>query len=159
VHYDLIRFGAFAALPLRRTWQLQGRISGQWTNDALVPGEQFGIAGASAVRGYEERELSGDRGAVVSVEVVTPNLLATTGGPQSALRLLAFADAGHVSNRLGTPCRAAQSSCSLASAGLGARLGYGALQLKLDVAHALKNAVNTEDGDTRVHFQAIYSFP
>ena len=158
LRYDLFRLGAIAALPLRGSWQLQGRASGQWTHDALVPGEQIGIGGANAVRGYEEREITGDSGGVVSVELVTPNLLASKDDRASVLRVLGFADAGKAFNRLDTPCRAGQSSCLLTSVGIGARLGYGPLQLKLDVAHALKNAISTGAGDTRVHFQAIYSF-
>ena len=158
VHYDTVRFGAFAALPLRASWQLVTRASGQWTDDALVPGEQFGLAGASAVRGYEEREVTGDSGGFLSVEMLTPNLFASRDDPTTTLRLLGFADAGKVFNRLDTPCRLGQSRCSLAAIGLGARLGYRSLQLKLDLAHALKNANTTGRGDTRLHFQAIYAF-
>ena len=158
LRYDLVRFGGYAALPMRGSWQLQARASGQWTDDPLVPGEQFGIAGANAVRGYEEREIAGDSGAVASVELVTPNLLAARNDPTTALRLLGFADVGDVSNRLDTPCRVGQSNCRLASVGIGTRLGWRSLQLKLDVAHALSNAIRTGRGDTRVHFQAIYGF-
>ena len=43
--------------------------------------------------------------------------------------------------------------------GIGARLDWRSLQLKLDVAHALKDAISTGNGDTRVHFLAIYTFP
>jgi hemolysin activation/secretion protein len=159
VSYNVVRFGAFGSLPLPRAWLLQGRIGGQWTGDALVPGEQFGIAGALAVRGYEEREIAGDRGALASIELLTPNLLGAKDRPQAALRLLGFVDAGQAANHLDTPCRASQSSCSLASVGFGARLGYGGLQLKADVAHALKDGIRTLKGDNRIHFQAIYSLP
>ena len=93
-----------------------------------------------------------------SVEVLTPNLFASKDDPTTTLRLLGFADAGKVFNRLDTPCRLGQSRCSLAAIGLGARLGYRSLQLKLDLAHALKNANTTGRGDTRWHFQAIYAF-
>jgi len=158
VRYDLVRLGAFAAMPVG-TWQVQARASGQWTNDALVPGEQFGIGGANAVRGYEEREITGDSGAIATVELLTPNLLAAKErGPTTALRLLGFADAGKAYNRLDTPCRIDQSRCLLSSVGIGARLVYGSLQVKLDVAHALKDALRTGSGDTRLHLLAIYTF-
>jgi hemolysin activation/secretion protein len=158
VHYDVVRVGAFVALPLRSAWQVQVRASGQWTDDALVPGEQFGLAGANAVRGYEEREITGDSGAIFTVEAITPNLLAARDEFTTSLRLLGFADGGKVFNRLDTPCRNGESRCALSSVGIGARLGYRSLQLKLDVAHALKNAISTGRGDTRVHLQAIYAF-
>jgi hemolysin activation/secretion protein len=157
-HYDLVRLGAHVALSLPRAWQLQARAGGQWTNDALVPGEQFGIGGSLAVRGYEEREITGDSGAVASAEVYTPNLLGSGDDPASALRLLGFADAGKAYNRIDTPCRVGQSTCLLTSVGVGARLIYRKLQLRLDVAYALKDAITTASGDTRVHFLAIYSF-
>jgi hemolysin activation/secretion protein len=157
-HYDLVRIGAYATLPMPASWQLQARANGQWTHDALVPGEQFGIGGAYAVRGYEEREITGDSGAVATVELATPNLLASRNDPTTALRLLGFVDAGKAFNRLDTPCRTGQSRCLLTSAGIGARMAYGPVLLKLDVAHALKDAISTGSGDTRVHFLAIYNF-
>jgi hemolysin activation/secretion protein len=157
--YELVRLGAWAALTTAASWQLQARASGQWTHDALVPGEQFGIGGALAVRGYEEREITGDSGATATVELTSPNVLASDDRPTTALRLLGFIDAGKAFNRLATPCRLNESSCGLASVGIGARLGHGSLQLKLDIAHALKDAIRTAKGDTRVHFQAICSFP
>ena len=49
--------------------------------------------------------------------------------------------------------------CLLSSVGIGARLGYRSFALKLDVAHALKDALHTGRGDTRAHLLAIYSFP
>jgi hemolysin activation/secretion protein len=158
-HYDLVRLGAQATFRLPRSWQLQARGGGQWTEDALVPGEQFGIGGANAVRGYEEREITGDSGAVATVELITPDLLAARQIPSTALRLLGFADAGKAYNRLDTPCRAGQSTCLLTSLGIGARMVYKSLQLRLDVAHALKDAISTGSGDTRAHFLAIYNFP
>jgi hemolysin activation/secretion protein len=158
VHFDLFRWAASATVPLPRSWLLQARASGQWSDDALVPGEQYGIAGANAVRGYEEREITGDRGVAATVELSTPNLLASKDDPTTALRLLGFTDAGKAYNRLDTPCRAGQSSCLLTSVGIGARLSYGPLQLRLDVAHALKDAISSARNDTRVHFLAIYSF-
>ncbi|MBL8880785.1 MAG: DUF58 domain-containing protein, partial [Phycisphaerales bacterium] len=48
--------GATLALPVADDWQLRTRVNTQWTPDALVPGEQFGMGGAQSVRGYEERE-------------------------------------------------------------------------------------------------------
>ena len=158
LRYNLVRLGGFALVPVAGAWQLHARASGQWTGDALVPGEQFGIAGANGVRGYEQREITGDSGVEGTLELFTPNLLASADSPGTALRLLGFADAGKAFNRLDTPCRAGQSRCLLTSMGVGARLGWGSLQLKLDVAHAFKDAFSTGRGDTRVHFQAIYGF-
>jgi hemolysin activation/secretion protein len=157
-HYGFFRVGANAALPLPRSWQPQAHIAGQWTDDPLVPGEQFGIAVANAVRGYEEREITGDSGAVATAELLTPNLLGSRSDPSTVLRQLGFADAGKASNHLDTPCRANQSTWLLTSFGTGARLGWRSPQLRLEVAHALKDAIRTASGDNRVHFLAIYNF-
>jgi hemolysin activation/secretion protein len=139
-------------------WQVSGRIAGQWTRDGLVNGEQFSIAGSTSVRGYEEREITGDGGAVATMELYTPNLLPAAASAQSALRLLGFVDAGKAWNRLDTPCRGTQTSCTLAAVGLGMRLNWEKLQLRLDLAHALKDANLTRSGDNRAHLQMIYSF-
>ncbi|HEX7384805.1 MAG TPA: ShlB/FhaC/HecB family hemolysin secretion/activation protein [Burkholderiaceae bacterium] len=156
--YSLVRLGAFAARALPRGWQISARIAGQWTRDGLVNGEQFSIAGSTSVRGYEEREITGDSGASGTLELYTPSLLPADASPKSSLRLLGFVDAGKAWNRLDTPCRDAQSSCTLASVGLGARLDWQDLRLRLDLAHALKNGNLTERGDNRAHLQLIYSF-
>lgn len=156
--YSLVRLGGFAARALPRHWQISGRIAGQWTHDGLVNGEQFSIAGSTSVRGYEEREITGDSGVSATLELYSPSLLPATASPKSALRLLGFVDAGKVWNRLNTPCRDAQSSCTLAAVGLGTRLDWRNLQFRLDLAHALKNGNLTERGDNRAHLQLIYSF-
>jgi hemolysin activation/secretion protein len=155
--YTTVRLDAAASLPLR-SWQWQTRLGGQWTAQALVPGEQFGIAGTNAVRGYEERELIGDRAAHVAFELYGPQWQPDWLGSTDGLRLLGFADAGRVWNRLDTPCLDTRSVCSLASVGLGGRFSVAGVQLRLDVAHALRPATRTARGDNRVHVLASYGF-
>ncbi|MEY8876657.1 MAG: ShlB/FhaC/HecB family hemolysin secretion/activation protein, partial [Leptothrix sp. (in: b-proteobacteria)] len=156
-HYTTLRLDAAASLPLR-AWQSQTRLGGQWSAQALVPGEQFGIAGMNAVRGYEERELIGDRAAFVAFELYGPSWRPDWLGSNDGLRLLGFADAGRVWNRLDTPCLDTRSVCSLASVGLGGRFSVAGVQLRLDVAHALRPATRTARGDNRVHVLASYGF-
>ncbi|MDM4764732.1 ShlB/FhaC/HecB family hemolysin secretion/activation protein [Pelomonas sp. SE-A7] len=154
--YSVIRGGGNVSMPIGKQWQAQLRLSAQWTPDALVTGEQFGLAGATTLRGYEEREVTGDVGVIASVELMGP-AMAISDALGSA-RLLGFVDAGKVWNRLGTPCRQLNTECPLASIGLGLRIGGQALQLRLDVAHALRQGQRTDRGDDRVHFAATYSF-
>lgn len=157
-NYTLLRLGLFAGVSLPEQWQLQTKLIGQFTDDALVPGEQFGIGGASSVRGYDEREITGDRGASASVEVFSPDFGKSLGLVSGTLRALGFVDAGWVHNRLGTPCRLTQADCNLAGVGLGLRYGSGPLQAKLDVAYALKSGNRTERHDARAHFSVSYRF-
>jgi hemolysin activation/secretion protein len=157
-YYWLGRLGGFGGMPLPEQWQLQARFSGQFTPDALVWGEQFGIAGATTVRGYIEREVIGDQGVAGSIELYAPAMRQPIGGQQAQWQVLGFADAGKVWNHLGTPCVGTQSVCPLASLGVGLRADLGTFQLRLDVAYALKDGNNTSAGDTRANFLATYVF-
>ncbi|HEY8876287.1 MAG TPA: ShlB/FhaC/HecB family hemolysin secretion/activation protein [Roseateles sp.] len=154
-----LKLQAARASALPAGWQLQWRLQGQASPDALVPGEQLGLGGANAVRGYGERELIGDQGLLGSLEVLTSDFSSLVGGSPNTLRGLFFADAGKVWNHLGTPCRNGQSSCALASVGLGLRAMLAGLQLHLDLAHTLKPGLQTDRHDQHVHLTASYSFP
>jgi hemolysin activation/secretion protein len=161
--YALARLGGFGYLPLGELGQLGARWSAQWSDDALVPGETFGIGGASSVRGYEERELSADRGAQVSLELQSNNLAAAWPALANAvfggqLRLLAFADAGHVSSTDTMQCQVGRTSCRLGSWGLGLRAQWNAVQLRVDVARAMAAGSTTAKGDTRAHAALNFMF-
>ncbi len=139
-------------------WQLRARLSLQWTKQALVAGEQFGLGGAVSVRGYEERELVGDKGAVATLEVGSPELLTRSTADEPSLRAFAFADGGSAANNLNAPCAVDKTRCSLASAGLGLAFERQRLQARLTAAVALKEGVLTRRHDTRAHVSANLSF-
>jgi len=44
------------------TWVLASRLRGQYSGDLLISGDQFGLGGATSVRGLREREYGGERG-------------------------------------------------------------------------------------------------
>jgi hemolysin activation/secretion protein len=157
-NFLVFKVQAARASALPAEWQLQLRMQGQYSPDALVPGEQLGLGGANAVRGYGEREVIGDRGLLGSLEFVTPNASRLFGGATEQLRGLFFVDAGKVWNHLDMPCRNGQSSCTLASLGLGARMALAGLQLRLDLAHTLKPGLQTDRHKQHVHLNATYSF-
>lgn len=96
-------------------WGVRGMF--QYSPDALISGEQFGLGGASSVRGTGERPLAGDSGLFTSVEISTQELM-------PGLRLLGFVDAGWLANNNpnGNPKPA---SDSLSSVGLGLRYNSG----------------------------------
>ena len=157
-NYNIGRVNFSGSTQVAPQWQVQARLSAQYSRNALVPGEQYGVGGASSVRGFEEREIVGDRGLYGSVELHAPQFTETANSALAGLRVLAFADAGKVHNLLGTPCLVNSSSCDLASFGVGGRLGVGRLQVRLDVAHTVKAAARTGRNDTAAHFVASYSF-
>jgi hemolysin activation/secretion protein len=159
--YTLVRVGLFAGITVAEEWQIQTRLVGQATGDALVPGEQFGIGGASSVRGYDEREVTGDSGAAASVELWSPDMAKALSLKTGSLRWIGFADAGWVRNRADTPCRAGidnNPECSLGAVGAGLRYSAGPLQVRFDLAQPLRAAVRTGRHDTRAHFSVSYSF-
>lgn len=156
--YTAVRFGAQVGMAVLDDWQLRGRLTGQLTGDALVSGEQFGLGGMSSIRGYDERELVGDSGAALAIEVGTPALFGDRLGEGAALRLHTFADLGHAQNNRGAPCLEARTHCTLASLGLGARFGRGPLQARLDLAYPLNDAARTRRGDARAHVAVQYGF-
>jgi hemolysin activation/secretion protein len=145
-------------LSLPGNSQLQIRAAGQATRSALVPGEQFGLAGVNAVRGYEEREVTGDQAMLLSLELRSPDLAGLAHGWLDHLQLTTFADGGRVWNHLGTLCRVGKADCTLLSAGPGIRASWRTIQLKLDLATSLKPGNLTGKYDQFVHAQASYEF-
>lgn len=153
--YTMLRAGGLVEWPIGEQWRLQLRGAGQWSPDALVPGEQFGVGGAASVRGYQERELAGDRGVQASLELTGPDWL---GGGERALRPVLFADGAWVGNRRGTECRTGRDECTISAVGAGLRASAGRLQAQLFLAWALQDAVHTERHDTHAHLALSYAF-
>lgn len=162
--YQVLRAGLSTVSALGEEGTLYWRNALQVTPHGLVPGEQFGLGGAGSVRAYLERELVGDQGFSTSVEWATP-LKAVNQSPwwtqawptAPTLNAAAFADAGVLSNRLGTRCQADRSTCQLVGVGLGFSLvQQGRWQGRLDLGHALRNAASTQRGHNRLHFSFSY---
>jgi len=99
-------------------WSVRGQL--QYSGMALISGEQFGLGGASSVRGAAERILSGDSGAAVTWEFTTPEI-------RQGLRVLGFVDAGWLSsNNTAVTSSGKAAGDQLASAGLGVRYSWAA---------------------------------
>jgi hemolysin activation/secretion protein len=156
--WSAVRSAANFNLPFAQSWLLRGRLALQWTGDALVSGEQFGLGGAGAVRGYEEREVVGDRGLLASLEVVAPEWLERPRPDSPSLRSFAFVDAGVASNLLGAPCNGDRTRCSLSSVGLGLASEGRGLQARIAAAVALQDGTLTRRHDARVHVSLLYAF-
>jgi hemolysin activation/secretion protein len=152
-HYTILRLSAFGGRSLPAGFGLQGRISAQYSPDALIAGEQQGLGGAGNVRGYREREIAGDYGFFVNLEAMGPDLGKKIKMKDTSLRPLVFLDYGRVTNHDNTPCHQAQSGCSASSVGLGARVGVGKwLSGRLDVGYALQDGNQSSTGSTIGHF-------
>jgi hemolysin activation/secretion protein len=158
-NFLVVRYGGSYTKALG-DWQLRGALSGQFTRDGLIPGEQFGLAGSSAVRGFNERAFATDRGHVVNLEGYTPELGAGFGLPGN-LRALAFFDFARGENRKLAALSTSPVAVGIASAGLGLRYSKDKdLSLKLDVAMVTQpGPVGTESrGDVRGHLNLSIGF-
>jgi len=154
-HWDAFRFGADLDYTLPKNWQLRSRFAGQVANEPLISGEQFGLGGAHSVRGFDEREISGDNGYQFNFEVWTPPIVHN-------VRLLAFFDTGR--RNLDDPHPGQVAGESISSIGMGLRWYWKSyLSISLDAAHVL-NGINddvndvTETGDDKVHFNVFVRF-
>lgn len=150
--YSILRYSAGYARALPRDWQMRVSLSGQYTGDELVPGEQFGAGGASTVRGFTERDIANDVGQLISAEVYTPNLCSSIQTVASQCRALAFYDAAHV--RRNNPLPGELAKASIGSIGLGFRFNMGKLlTMQMDYGHVVDGGVTQAKGDDRLHFR------
>lgn len=148
-HYVASRLSASLEKALAAGFGLNGRIDAQYSPHALISGEKFGLGGAASVRGYTERELTGDSGFALRVEALAPRV----GPTMFQLQPYLFVDHGRVTNHKDLSCRGTtETSCQLTSAGLGARMSIGRnASATVDVGRAFNHAVTTSPGDVRAH--------
>jgi hemolysin activation/secretion protein len=138
-------------------WGVRGQF--QYSPDALIAGEQFGLGGASSVRGTGERVISGDSGLLTSLEVTTPEL-------QPGLRLLGFMDAGWLSNHNSVVNPNKPASDQLVSAGLGLRYTSGSYGFSAEWGRVLTGSVLPsssgsdipQSGDQKIHLNFTARF-
>ncbi len=167
-NYDSVRLGARSKWSSTRVggavgynlgnWSLRGKIDGQTSGDALIPGEQFTFGGMRSVRGFGESEFAEDRGVQASIELWTPKWGL---GPQ----FLGFVDYGY--GRRVNPEQdsdAPESSLEIGSFGIGLRWAWHQkLRARLDYGYVFEapEAINddaTEKGDSKIHASFIYLF-
>ena len=128
-----VRGGANYLGYFSRGWLLGVRGQFQYSGNALISGEQFGVGGAGSVRGTSERALSADRGLFASVEVTTPELV-------TGFRLLSFVDLGSLSN-VNSNGPAKPFNDQIQSVGLGLRYAGAAFSLSADYGRIVQGSV------------------
>ena len=146
--------GAFASGWL---WGVRGQF--QYSADALIAGEQFGLGGASSVRGTGERAISGDSGLLTSLEITSPEL-------RPGLRLLGFMDAGWLRNNNPGVNPNKPANDQLLSAGLGLRYASGSYGFSVDwgrvlTGSGLARTVGSgipQSGDQKIHLNFMARF-
>lgn len=149
-NWDLLRFNANAKWRMPSDWIVSAILDGQASDKPLIAGEQYGIGGARSVRGYEEREITGDSGERLSVEVSTPRIA-------EAHRFVAFVD--NASMRRNNPQVGELASKNITGYGIGWRMGLAnGLNVNLDVAVAGSAALTTKRDQVSTHLAAVWWF-
>ncbi|MGA2552757.1 MAG: ShlB/FhaC/HecB family hemolysin secretion/activation protein [Burkholderiaceae bacterium] len=150
--WDALRLYSSFSMPLVGGWSTAAILHGQYATQPLIAGEQFALGGAQSIRGAEERAVTGDSGASVSLEIYTPELAEN-------LRLLAFSDNGYLIRHDVQPGETGHET--LESVGLGLRWSYQrSAQLALDYGYITKGAryPSVPAGTSRVHVNLTYTY-
>lgn len=172
--FGIVRLGGSYLKAFQSDWQVRVAASSQYGGNPLVAAEQFGLAGSSAVRGFNERAVAADSGYLANTEVYTPEL-AKAIGARGSLRVLAFYDfaRGHNHNApQGSPTT--PGKIGIASVGVGVRYSVGKdFSLRFDLAQVvdagpsipIPNSVPREPnfsnkfrGDWRGHINLMLAF-
>lgn len=139
-------------------WQSRTAVTAQMTRDPLIAGEQLGLAGNAAVRGFHEREVARDRGVVLNLEAYTPNLATGAGLPVDDLRAVVFLDAA-TGRYVRGPGESEVLRARIASLGVGLRLvDQKRLNVKFDLARVINDNGVRQSGDWMGHLAMTVAF-
>lgn len=159
-NWTALRVSANYVAPFASDWTWSVRSQMQYSGDALISGEQFGLGGSNSVRGTSERVVSGDNGVFVSLEIQTPQLA-------PGLRLLGFVDGGELTNNNSAASTALKpGSDQVASVGFGLRWNTAVYSLVADfgqIVTAAKqpaggNNLLPKAGDSKLHVNLTARF-
>ncbi|MES2259001.1 MAG: ShlB/FhaC/HecB family hemolysin secretion/activation protein [Pseudomonadota bacterium] len=148
--YSIVRLAASLTKQLPRDFQVRAVVHGQYTRDALVPGEQFGAGGTGSVRGFSARALSNDYGMTANVELYSPELCGVM--VRWHCRALLFYDKGYIkrNRELAGELR----SGSIGSVGLGLRMNISSnVNMQVDYGHVVRSSVVPQDDKNRLHLR------
>lgn len=153
--YRFYRGGFNYVRVVKDDWQVRANFNAQYSDDALVSAEQFGIGGADSVRGFNERYASSDKGHRTTLEVYTPDVAKRVGLGDGRLRFLAFYDTGALRRNYAQVNE--QEAVHLDSGGFGLRFSYkNYLTARLDVAHVFHDGSGYSEPDSRRNIQKAH---
>jgi len=148
--WDALRLHGYLDYGFQDGWLLRASGDAQYSDDALISGEQFGVGGVRSVRGFDEREVSGDSGLRLGLELWTPPLETTVNG-----RLMAFVEWGHTS--LNRPV-GQEAEESLAGAGVGYRMQGTHWSSVGSLAGVADGAAGRSVGDLKAHLSVVWRY-
>ncbi len=133
-HWDALKAGISYSRAIAKDYELRLMADGQLANEPLIPSEKFGLGGRASIRGFEERQFSGDSGLRVSAELWTPLFKS-----DRSLQGLAFADWGYRSDK--NVAAGNVASDAILGVGLGIRWApHPSASVSLDYATSLDDA-------------------
>jgi len=149
VKYRIVRYGFNHMQAFGDDWQARAMLTGQWTRNVLILGEQMRLGGMNAVRGFAEGSEAGESGARWALEGYTPS--STLSGV--AGRALLFYDGGSVHSKSGL-------QASIRSYGLGMRATWQQVSFRLDAGRIAKAGTDPQQkkGDWRLHAAVSATF-
>ena len=152
--WDATRGGGSLSYSFNNGVVARGIMDAQYTKDPLIPGEQFGLGGANSVRGFEERELSGDYGVRLSAELWSPPVEFV-----GDVRFLGFVDGGRIRRR-GDLIAGEPREDDISSYGVGLRWQWKeTISISADAAHINQEAdVEDNSSGTEGHFSMLLRF-
>jgi hemolysin activation/secretion protein len=160
--YVYARAGAtrITRLPAEFSWIARGLY--QRADGNLLSSEQFGLGGASTIRGYDEREANGDEGYYMSHEFRTPPIsfgqLFGYAQLQDQLQFLTFFDYGGTENKFLLPGEDAH--IQLMSVGGGLRYSVSQyMSVRFDYGwQMIDTGLNVRGDNSRGHLAINFSY-
>jgi hemolysin activation/secretion protein len=159
--FTALRLGGSYSAAISGEWLGRAAISGQHAQNPLPAGEQIGLTGGSAVRGFLERAVSTDRGYFANLELYSPDY-ASKMGVEGSLKGLIFYDWASGHNLAATTF----SRSNVSSMGVGLRYNLKKdISARFDIARVLEGhqpgpgtAEAAKPGDIRGHFGLAFGF-
>ncbi len=153
--YRLYRGGFNYVRVVKNDWQLRANFSAQYTDDALIAPEQFGIGGIDNLRGFNERYASNDKGSRTTLEIYTPDQAKAFGLKDSRLRFLAFYETGAL--RRNYTQLNEQEAVNLDSGGIGVRWSHkNYFTGRMDIAHVFHDGSGYSEPDNRRNIKKLH---
>lgn len=159
-NFTTFQFGLERFQKLINDWTMHANLSGQFSEQRLIPSEQLRIGGGGTVRGYDQSEVSGDRAVLFRTEIRSPNLpdlLSRVFDKQEILQFVAFYDWGM--GFMSDPLPGDPKDESVSGAGFGFRYQFMQHFLgSVDIGWPLEDSANTRAGDAQIYFRVSMSF-
>lgn len=154
--FKTLKYNLQITQRLASQWALRASLSGQASRDLLIASEQFGAGGTESVRGFAEREIAGDQGWRLGLEVWA----APVDVEQWRFTPLMFVETANVSRNQPAPGEIVEQS--ITGAGVGLRASYARqMSLRLDWGFAnlgVAGAAGTQSGQQRLHASMVWIF-